>query len=73
MKKAMGGCNAGYKNMLGAQGDGRMTPKDFSRNNMSKGGVNDRIEGSGKTNYGSGYKTKLNSSSVKDTSKKVPQ
>jgi len=36
------GCNLTYKVMLKPQGEGRMNPASFARNNMAKGGVNNQ-------------------------------
>lgn len=46
----MGGCNYEHNNTLQAQGKGRMTPSQFSRNNLSMGGHNDHLGGT-KTPY----------------------
>lgn len=34
-----------YKNQLKPQGNGRMAPSSFARNNLSKGGVNKHLGG----------------------------
>lgn len=44
----MGGCNYEFKSASSPQGKGRVTPSTFSRNNLSKGGVNDHIGGTDK-------------------------
>jgi hypothetical protein len=43
-----GGCNYEFESAKSAQGEKRVTPSTFSRNNMSKGGVNKHAGGSDK-------------------------
>jgi len=44
----MGGCNYEWNSAKGAQGTTRVTPADWSRNSLSKGGVNKNAAGSDK-------------------------
>lgn len=43
------GCNYPYNNSLKPQGNGRMAPSSFARNNMAKGGANAQMGTSPKT------------------------
>ncbi len=41
-----GGCNYEFESAKTAQGTKRITPSTFSRNNLSKGGLNQHANGS---------------------------
>ena len=59
---SLGGCNDHYHKMLKPQGKGRMTPSTFSRNALSKGGVNSDLGGGAK----SGVKQQLGAGKASD-------
>lgn len=51
-----GGCNAHFENHKKAQGKNTVTPGSWSRNSLSKGGVNTDLGGGAKSGSGGAVK-----------------